>query len=106
MIHIKLKKRKNFYEEIIFQGHALYDDYGKDIVCAGVSAIMTTTINGIIRLKQEALKYHQKEDEFEIQILSKDEVTQKLMENMICLLEELANNYPKNIQIESEEEAC
>ena len=106
MIHIKWQRKNNFYEHIIFQGHALYDDYGKDIVCAGVSAILTTTINGILRIQENALTYQKKHDNFEIKMLSKDEITQKLIENMICLLQELASNYPKNIKIESEEETC
>ena len=33
-------------------GHAEHDEYGKDIVCAGVSAIVQTTILGLEAIAQ------------------------------------------------------
>ena len=33
-------------------GHANYNEYGKDIVCAGVSAIVQTTILGLEALAE------------------------------------------------------
>lgn len=33
-------------------GHAEYDEYGKDIVCAGVSAIVQTAILGLEAIAQ------------------------------------------------------
>jgi hypothetical protein len=103
MICIKIKSKDHRVEKISLLGHALYDDYGKDIVCAGVSAILTTSINGALKINENALSYHQTKDAFQIQVSSNDEITQKLMQNMIELFQELANNYPKNIKIESEE---
>lgn len=103
MIHIKIKQKENCIKEVNLNGHALYDDYGKDIVCAGVSAILTTSINGTLKINENSLTYKQEQDHFHITILSEDEITQKLMKNMIDLFKELANNYPKNIKMESEE---
>ena len=103
MIHIKIKMQGNQIKEVNLEGHALYDDYGKDIVCAGVSAILTTSINGALKLNEKSVTYKQEKDRFQLTILSADEITQKLMQNMIDLFEELTNNYPKNIKMESEE---
>ncbi len=99
MIQIKIQK-----EKIIIKGHALYDDYGKDIVCAGVSSILTTTINATIRFNPQAISYQKRTDEFELWIKSNDKITKTLIENMISLYKELEETYPKNIKIESEEE--
>ena len=33
---------------ISISGHALYNDFGKDIVCSAVSSIVITTVNGIL----------------------------------------------------------
>ena len=44
---ITIKRNNN---KIVISGHALYDEYGKDIVCASVSSIIYTTINGILNL--------------------------------------------------------
>lgn len=104
MIHVSVLKRRKHLKQITLNGHALFDDYGKDIVCAGVSAILTTTINGILRIKENAVKYEQKKDSFLLTVLSDDDITQKLILNMISLFQELEGQYPKNIKVESEEE--
>ena len=37
--------KKNYFNSIKICGHANYDLYGKDLVCAGASAIVNATIN-------------------------------------------------------------
>ena len=49
-------------KEIIIEGHAMYEDYGKDIVCAACSSIVTTSVNGILKLDKEAIAYKQTEE--------------------------------------------
>ena len=44
MINVKIEKENAKYKKITVLGHAMYDDYGKDIVCAAVSSIATTTV--------------------------------------------------------------
>ena len=41
MIKIDIKKVKGNISSVCLTGHAMYDDFGKDIVCAGVSSILT-----------------------------------------------------------------
>ena len=45
MIKVKLTKKGDIYKHITITGHALYDDFGKDIVCAAVSSAVITSIN-------------------------------------------------------------
>ena len=52
MIKVEIKNNK-----IEIKGHAYYDDYGKDIVCASVSSIVITTINAIIEFDPESIYY-------------------------------------------------
>lgn len=96
MIKVNITKEDSF-EKVIIEGHALYDDFGKDIVCAAASSVVTTTVNACIKLKEDALTYKYMDDSFEIDNISNDETTQKLIGNMVGLLEELQENYPKNI---------
>ena len=77
----------------------MYDDFGKDIVCAAVSSIVTTTINGILILNENSLVYEIKENGLIIDDIHSENETQKLIENMINLLKELEENYPKNIKV-------
>ena len=79
--------------------HSDYDNIGKDIVCSAVSSIVTTTINGIISIDSDAICYEYNRDVMEINIKKHDEVTIKLINNMIDLLKSLSKDYPKNIKV-------
>ena len=95
MISVKILKNK-----IEIKGHALYDDYGKDIVCSAVSSIVTTTINGIISINEDAILYQVSDGKIVIEIKKDDKITLKLIDNMIDLLSKLSSDYPNNIKIE------
>ena len=85
--------------KIEVSGHANYDDYGKDIVCASVSSIVITTINGIIEIDEEAILYEEDKNKIKIEIKKEDKVIKKLINNMVFMLESLEKDYPKNIKI-------
>ena len=91
---IKVLKKNSLIE---IKGHSNYDTLGKDIVCSAVSSIVTTTINGIISINEEAISYHYQNDTMLIEIKKSDDITIKLINNMIDLLKSLAKDYPKNI---------
>ena len=99
MIKVKLTKNNNYYKGIIITGHANYDDYGKDIVCASVSSIVITTINAIIEFDPESIYYEDLNNRILIEKLKDDDITNKLINNMIELLEELEKSYKDNIKI-------
>ena len=86
-------------KKISITGHSLYDDFGKDIVCSSVSSIVITTINGIISIDEDAIKYNLSKNGLEIEVLKTDNVTLKLIDNMMELLTQLSKDYPKNIRI-------
>ena len=96
---IKVDIRKNHIE---ISGHAMFADYGKDIVCASVSSIVITSINGILRLDREAINYNISNDKLSIDILKEDKQTKTLILNMISLLKDLEKQYEKNIKINEE----
>ena len=93
---IKVLKNK---ENISITGHAMYDDYGKDIVCSAVSSIVITTINGILAINSEAIAYQNNKEGLKIEIKSFDNITLKLIGNMLELLTKLSRDYPKNLEI-------
>lgn len=86
-------------KKITITGHAGYDEYGRDIVCASASSIAITTINAILSFDSEAINYEEKKDELIINVLKKDEITNKLLNNMISLFKELASQYKENIKV-------
>ena len=94
MIKIKVKEKN-----ISILGHANYDEYGKDIVCASVSSIVLCSIEAISQFDINAVDIKQTKDKLEIIINKTDDITQKLINNMLNCLKELEKKYPKNIQI-------
>ena len=92
---IKVELKDNL---ITINGHAGYDDKGKDIVCASVSSIVITTINGIIEIDPDAIEYSDLDNELVIKKIKEDETVNKLLNNMILLLENLEKDYKDYIK--------
>ncbi len=98
MIKINISKENNIIKEITITGHAMYDDYGKDIVCSAVSTCIITTINAIVELDNSYIDVIENK-EFIIKINKTDKVCDTLIKNMLTILNELSEQYPKNIKI-------
>lgn len=99
MIQVQVLKKGQIYSKVKILGHAMYSDYGKDIVCSAASSIVITTINGILALDKGSLSYIVSTKGMDITIKTEDKTTQVLLRNMINLLKELEVNYPNNIQV-------
>ena len=99
MIKVTIEKESAKFKKISILGHAMYDDYGKDIVCSAVSSIVITTVNGILALDKQSLSYLVSKKGMSITIKSYDETTQILIGNMVSLLKELESKYPANIEV-------
>lgn len=95
MIKVDLSKDK----VITVSGHSGYEERGKDIVCASVSSIVITTINGIIEIDNDAIDYSDLDNKIIIRIIKDDEIVNKLIKNMILLLESLEKDYKDYIKI-------
>ena len=85
-------------DKITISGHANYAD-SNDIVCASVSSIMYTTVNAILNINEEAITFEDDNNKCTITIKSHDDITDKLIDNMMLLLTELKDKYPSNIEI-------
>ena len=98
MIKVEVVKENNLYKKVSIIGHAMYADYGKDIVCSAVSSIVTTTINGCIALDKDSLSYEVNDKGVFISNINGDN-TNTLINNMVSLLKELEEKYPTNIKV-------
>lgn len=85
-------------DKITISGHANYSD-SNDIVCASVSSIMYTTVNAILNISETAITFEDNNDKCTITIKSHDDITDKLIDNMMLLLNDLKDKYPSNIEI-------
>ena len=87
-------------DHISVKGHAMFDYHGKDIVCAAISSIVITSVNGVLAVDDDALEFKQGSGFIDIRIKKHDKVTDALIRNMIDLLKELETQYKKNIKVE------
>ena len=99
MIKVKVTKKC-----ISILGHADYDEYGKDIVCASVSSIVMCSVEAIANFDTSAIDIKQSNDKLDIIINKENNITEKLINNMLNCLKELEKKYPKNIEIINREE--
>ena len=99
MIRINVDKENNQIKKITLEGHANYDEYGKDIVCAAVSATYLCTVNAILSLNKNSIQVNNNKAKQEIIVNTYDDTTNTLLKNMINCLESLEKQYPKNINL-------
>ena len=102
MIKVSIKKNNDVIDNIKCSGHANYDKFGKDIVCASFSTMIITTINAILEIDKNAISYTDTNN-LEIINIKKDDITNKLLNNLVSLIKELKNTYDKNIIIKEED---
>ena len=98
MIKVYVNKNK-----IVITGHAMFDEYGKDIVCASASSIIITSINACLKIEANSLYYKEEKDKLTIEVLSNNKNVFLIKENMIDMLKELALTYKKNIKVIKED---
>ena len=97
---IKVIKKNKIIE---ISGHAGYDEFGKDIVCASVSSVIMTTVNSIMNIDNSSISYMDDGNKIIIEKLKHNDIVDKLLNTMILILKDLEEQYKENIKVESEE---
>lgn len=98
MIKIEVSYQNDSIKEISIQGHADFDQYGNDIVCAGVSSI----IFGIMNAMDNLLSPNEFNITIEKNYIELNARSQKASEYLsICelQLQTIADSYRKNVKI-------
>ena len=99
MIKIKVNYEGSYIKNFKVSGHANYDEYGKDIVCASVSSIVITSCNLALKFNENAISYNEKEGLVEVEIKIMDDTINMVFQNMLDMLEELTKEYKNNVKI-------
>ncbi len=95
MINVVISKNK-----IEAKGHANYDVYNKDIVCASFTTAVIVSINLVEKLKLENnIKYVLNEGHIEFEIIKENDILKSIFENLEYTINDLSLQYPKNIKI-------
>jgi len=106
MIHVYINRSKaGFIQSFEMTGHAYFDNPGKDIVCAGASAVSFGTVNAIEVLIKVKPVIEMKEKGFlrveipeNLDSLTSEKV-QLLLEGMLVSLKTIERDYGEYIRI-------
>lgn len=100
MIKITFQKtRAGEYREFVCDGHAGYDAYGKDIVCAAVSMLVINTVNSLEEIAGEKIEVETDEAKGYIRCLFVNqpirEASKVLMDSLVLGLTHIEEEYGK-----------
>ena len=97
MITAVIYKYKKSEEQIFgfrIAGHAGYDRYGHDIICAAVSALSINTINSIERFTTDRFAVEQADGDLKFKLVTNEAPeTQLLLKSFILGLESVRETY-------------
>ena len=109
MIQVRFIRESGLLTQFIYDGHADYDDYGKDIVCAAVTAQCMMVYNGlneIMKIKNE-LVLNDNGGYLSVNIqkasLSEKKEAQILLETLLLGIKAILLQYEKFINLIEEE---
>lgn len=107
MIKITFYSKNNNYIGYAVSGHAMYGEYGQDIVCAAISVLAINTANSIEKFTQDEFEHVDYEEKAYMSLVMTDTVSQDsllLLKSMYLgvksIEEEYGNEY---IHLEIEE---
>lgn len=110
MTKAKFKFHKSLFQSFDISGHAEYNDEGLDIVCAGISATVITSLNLLSSLLKKSIKVSENEVEGYIhaEIINYDFDSKTLdfmhlvVDNLIASLSEIESMYPNHLKVKIE----
>jgi uncharacterized protein YsxB (DUF464 family) len=106
MIQVTIKRKPDGrIESFRVKGHALYDESGQDIVCAGVSAVTVGTVNAVEALLGLVLQVDTKHGLLDVRIPDTlnealSGKLQMLLESMAVMLQSIEQSYSAYIAIQ------
>ncbi len=102
MIKIKIARDEEKIILISMQGHADFDQYGKDIVCSAASTIIIGGINAIAQLGFISfISYSVDVGNVEVKINNTDiSELQVILETLVIQFKSIEESYPKYIQVQ------
>ena len=114
MIKIKIfRDKKNYIKKYTIEGHANYDEHGKDIVCAAVSVLGQTALLSLVQvcgLEERSIEFSidsklgfldvNLPKNIESKVLEK---TQIVLDTLIVGINSIVESYPQHVTLEDRE---
>ncbi|MCL6428653.1 hypothetical protein LT335_00192 [Spiroplasma sp. JKS002669] len=100
MVKTNFYYQKDQIVKVEVSGHSNFDQVGKDIICAGISAIVFGTLNALDNLvSQQEVKIVEPKTKVIIEVLKPSDNNQMILQTMFWQLKTISNQYRKNIII-------
>ncbi len=99
MIKVTIEKNNTKIVSLEVSGHSNYDEKGRDIVCAGVSAIVVGGINALVNENKKAIEYECKEGYAKVIVKNIDSNINMILDVITTQLYTIEESYPKFIKI-------
>lgn len=94
MIEVSVRK-----DRITVTGHSGYDEPGRDVVCAGVTALCQTLIRSIESLTEDTIKYEISPGRADIQCGNLSESSKTLVDSFFIGVCMIADEFPDYVRI-------
>lgn len=94
MIVVSVRK-----DEIKVSGHANYAEEGKDVVCAGVTALTQTLVKSIEDLTEDKIEYDISPGRADIKYGNLSEKAKTLVDSFFIGICMIADEFPDNVRI-------
>lgn len=100
MIEIVICKDADNIRAFSVSGHSMYDDYGQDIVCAGVSTLAQSCMIGLEHVAGAIIRSEVRDGFLSVDVLESNEKAMTLLETMELSMKVICDTYPDNAHIE------
>ena len=94
MIEVSVRK-----DRIAVTGHSGYDEPGRDVVCAGVTALCQTLVRSIEDLTEDTIEYEISPGKVDIECGNLSEKSKTLVDSFFIGVCMIANEFPDHVQI-------
>lgn len=94
MIEVRIRP-----ERIEISGHAGYAELGKDIVCAGVTALTQTLIQSIDDLTDDEIEYRISPGKVEVEYRNLSEKSKTLVDSFFIGVSMIADEFPEYVRV-------
>lgn len=99
MIKIEFFKSESMLTGFEVSGHAMFDEYGKDIICAFVSSACLMTANTVTEVMGIKANAVANDGYMKLQITDSHSTAQDILNGLLLHMTELAKDYPQNVKV-------
>lgn len=103
MIQASFTKTEGKLTAFSLKGHAGYDDYGKDIVCASVTSAVQLTANAITEVLKVPAEVQVQNNQIKLKLPGGFPQAEAFMDALLLHLTLLSEDYPGTIKVKVSE---